>query len=62
MPGRRSSWLTISSAELRLSADEERLDKVSAQPLPYPYWHQGNTSSDRLSPADLTLLARHLKG
>ena len=21
----------------------ERLDKVSAQPLPYPYWHQANT-------------------
>jgi aryl-alcohol dehydrogenase-like predicted oxidoreductase len=53
----------LASAELTLAADEvERLDKVSAQPLPYPYWHQGNTSSDRLSPADLTLLARHIKG
>jgi aryl-alcohol dehydrogenase-like predicted oxidoreductase len=53
----------LASADLTLSAEEmERLDKVSAQPLPYPYWHQGNTSSDRLSPADLTLLARHIKG
>jgi aryl-alcohol dehydrogenase-like predicted oxidoreductase len=53
----------IASAELKLSADQvERLDKVSAQPLAYPYWHQVNTSSDLLSPADLTLLARHVKG
>jgi aryl-alcohol dehydrogenase-like predicted oxidoreductase len=53
----------LASADLTLSADEvDRLDKVSAQPLPYPYWHQANTSSDRLSPADLTLLARHIKG
>jgi aryl-alcohol dehydrogenase-like predicted oxidoreductase len=53
----------LAAADLTLSAEEmERLDKVSAQPLPYPYWHQGNTSSDRLSPADLTLLARHIKG
>jgi hypothetical protein len=46
---------------LTLSAEEvDRLDKVSAQPLPYPYWHHLNVS-DRLSPADLTLLARHIK-
>src|SRR5215207_173928 len=52
----------LGSAELSLSeAEVGRLDKVSAQPLPYPYWHQANTSSDRLSSADLTLLARHLK-
>jgi aryl-alcohol dehydrogenase-like predicted oxidoreductase len=52
----------LGSAELSLSeAEVGRLDTVSAQPLPYPYWHQANTSSDRLSSADLTLLARHLK-
>ena len=34
----------------------QRLDEVSAVPLIYPYWHQRNTSSDRLSPGDLTLL------
>ena len=51
----------LAAAELTLSAEEiARLDAVSAQPLLYPYWHQANTSSDRLSPADLTLLARHL--
>jgi len=51
----------LGAAVLTLSPDElERLDAVSAQPLMYPYWHQANTSSDRLSPADLTLLQRHL--
>jgi diketogulonate reductase-like aldo/keto reductase len=51
----------LAAADLRLSAEElERLDEVSAQPLPYPYWHHLN-ASDRLSPADLTLLARHIK-
>jgi aryl-alcohol dehydrogenase-like predicted oxidoreductase len=51
----------LGAAELTLSEDEvARLDAVSAQPLLYPYWHQANTSSDRLGPADLTLLGRHL--
>ncbi len=51
----------LAAADLTLTPDElTRLDDVSAQPLPYPYWHQANTSSDRLSPADLSLLARHL--
>ena len=53
----------LAAADLTLSADEiARLDTVSAQPLLYPHWHHANTSSDRLSPADLTLLARHLNG
>ncbi len=51
----------LAAAELSLSADEmERLDTVSASPLMYPFWHHAATSSDRLSPADLTLLGRHL--
>jgi aryl-alcohol dehydrogenase-like predicted oxidoreductase len=51
----------LAAADLSLSAEEmSRLDAVSAQPLLYPYWHQANTSSDRLSAADLTLLSRHL--
>jgi aryl-alcohol dehydrogenase-like predicted oxidoreductase len=51
----------LGAAELRLS-DEERatLDAVSAPPLIYPYWHQAKTASDRLSPADLSLLGPHL--
>jgi aryl-alcohol dehydrogenase-like predicted oxidoreductase len=49
------------AAELELSAEEiARLDDVSAQPLLYPHWHQANTSGDRLSAADLTLLERHI--
>jgi len=51
----------LASADLSLSKDEvARLDAVSAQPLLYPYWHQANTSSDRLSAADLTLLGPHI--
>jgi aryl-alcohol dehydrogenase-like predicted oxidoreductase len=53
----------LAAAELTLTEDEiTRLDDVSAEPLRYPYWHQANTSSDRLSPADLSLLERHLSG
>jgi aryl-alcohol dehydrogenase-like predicted oxidoreductase len=51
----------LAAADLKLAAaDIERLDEVSAQPLPYPFWHHLN-AQDRLSPADLTLLARHIK-
>ncbi|HEX4789242.1 MAG TPA: aldo/keto reductase [Actinospica sp.] len=51
----------LAAAELKLSADEHaRLDEVSRPPLLYPYWHQAATASDRLSPADLTLLGPHL--
>jgi diketogulonate reductase-like aldo/keto reductase len=51
----------LKSADLTLSADERAtLDAVSAMPLLYPYWHQANTSGDRLSAADLTLLGPHL--
>jgi len=51
----------LAAADLKLTETHiERLDKVSAQPLPYPFWHHLN-SKDRLSPADLTLLGRHLE-
>jgi aryl-alcohol dehydrogenase-like predicted oxidoreductase len=51
----------LAAASLTLSADERaRLDKASAPPLIYPYWHQAKTARDRLSPADLTLLGPHL--
>ena len=53
----------LAAADLSLSTDEvARLDEVSAQPLPYPFWHQAKTAGGRLSPADLTLLARHVPG
>ncbi len=51
----------LAAAGLTLTAEERgRLDKASEPPLIYPYWHQAKTASDRLSPADLTLLGRHL--
>ena len=47
--------------ELKLTEDErKRLDTVSQPPLLYPYWHQRNTASDRLSEADLALLRPYL--
>jgi diketogulonate reductase-like aldo/keto reductase len=51
----------LAAAELTLDDDERaRLDKVSAMPLNYPYWHQAATAADRLSPADLSLLGPHI--
>jgi aryl-alcohol dehydrogenase-like predicted oxidoreductase len=51
----------LAAADLELSpAGIERLDKVSAPVLLYPYWHQAKTARDRLSPADLTLLGPYL--
>ncbi|GAA5171302.1 MULTISPECIES: aldo/keto reductase [Amycolatopsis] len=50
----------LGAADLRLSEeDRKRLDAVSAPPLLYPYWHQVKTASDRLGPADLSLLGPH---
>jgi aryl-alcohol dehydrogenase-like predicted oxidoreductase len=51
----------VAAAELRLGDDERaRLEAVSRPPLLYPYWHQAKTASDRLGPADLSLLGPHL--
>ncbi|WFU03790.1 aldo/keto reductase [Rhizobium sp. CB3171] len=51
----------LASAELKLTEEErKRLDDVSLLPLLYPYWHQRNTATDRLSDADLSLIAPHL--
>jgi aryl-alcohol dehydrogenase-like predicted oxidoreductase len=51
----------IAAADLKLEAEErKRLDAVSALPLLYPYWHQARTASDRLGPADLSLLGPYL--
>ena len=52
----------LEAAELGLSAEERRrLDEVSALPLIYPFWHQAKTASDRLGPADLSLLGPHVR-
>jgi aryl-alcohol dehydrogenase-like predicted oxidoreductase len=51
----------LAASDLRLTdAEREQLDKASAPPLIYPYWHQAKTASDRLSPADLTLLGPYI--
>jgi aryl-alcohol dehydrogenase-like predicted oxidoreductase len=51
----------LDAADLRLEeAETARLEEVSRPPLLYPYWHQATTAADRLGPADLSLLARHL--
>ncbi|NNH32418.1 aldo/keto reductase [Rhizobium sp. SEMIA 4085] len=52
----------LAAAELKLTEEERRrLDDVSLPPVIYPYWHQLNTASVRLSEADMELFAPHLK-
>jgi aryl-alcohol dehydrogenase-like predicted oxidoreductase len=49
----------LAAADLHLSAEErDRLDRVSAIPLLYPYWHQRRLIGAHASPADLTLLGQ----
>lgn len=51
----------LAAADLKLTDEERsRLNEVSAPPILYPYWHQLQTASDRLSEADLSLLGPHL--
>jgi len=51
----------LGAAGVKLTAEERaRLDKVSLPTLLYPYWHQAWTASDRLGPADLSLIGPHL--
>ncbi len=51
----------LAAADLKLAAAERQcLDEVSAPPLLYPYWHQARAAKDRLSAADLILLAQHI--
>ncbi len=52
----------LAAADLKLTVEErDLLDNVSKTPLPYPYWHQRNAASDRLSEADMEALAGHEK-
>jgi aryl-alcohol dehydrogenase-like predicted oxidoreductase len=51
----------LKAAEIELTdAELDRLEQVSRPRLLYPFWHQAKTASDRLSAADLSLLAPHL--
>ncbi|MBA2516270.1 MAG: aldo/keto reductase [Solirubrobacterales bacterium] len=50
----------LGAAEVELSeAELARLDDLSRPPLIYPHWHQAKTASDRLGPADVSLLGPH---
>jgi aryl-alcohol dehydrogenase-like predicted oxidoreductase len=52
----------LAAANVRLAPEERaRLDKASAPVLIYPYWHQAKTAKERLSKADLSLLAPYVQ-
>jgi aryl-alcohol dehydrogenase-like predicted oxidoreductase len=52
----------LAAATLELAPEEvTRIEEVSRPPLPYPLWHQAAAASDRLSPADLSVLGRHIE-
>jgi aryl-alcohol dehydrogenase-like predicted oxidoreductase len=51
----------LAAANVALTVEERsRLDAVSQPVLLYPYWHQAKTAKERLSKADLSLLAPHI--
>jgi aryl-alcohol dehydrogenase-like predicted oxidoreductase len=53
----------LAAATLELGDEERgRLEEVSRPPLIYPFWHQWITANDRLSPADLSLMAHYPRG
>jgi aryl-alcohol dehydrogenase-like predicted oxidoreductase len=46
----------LAAASLALTDEQvDRIERVSRQPLLYPYWHQLKTASDRFSAADRSL-------
>ncbi|MBY3101267.1 aldo/keto reductase [Rhizobium laguerreae] len=52
----------LAASDLTLTDQERKLlDEVSLPPLIYPYWHQRSEAKDRLSGADLELIAPHIK-
>ena len=52
----------LKGADLALTDEERgRLEEVSRPRLLYPYWHQRANAADRLSEADLALLAPYLQ-
>ncbi len=60
--GRTDEQLTdnLAAASLVLSDDERaQIDTLTLPDLHYPYWHQRNTSADRLSAADWSLIAQY---
>jgi aryl-alcohol dehydrogenase-like predicted oxidoreductase len=54
--------VNLGAVDVQLSTEEaDALDRVSRTPLPYPLWHQAAHASDRLSPADESVLNPHLE-
>lgn len=52
----------LAAANLELTAGQlSRLEKVSRPTLLYPYWHQADNASDRLSAADYQLLQPYMQ-
>jgi aryl-alcohol dehydrogenase-like predicted oxidoreductase len=53
----------LAAAELTLTdAQVDRLEHASRPNLIYPYWHQRDSAAERLSAADLSLMAPYLTG
>jgi len=52
----------LAAADVTLSEDDVGLlDALSQQRLNYPHWHHALNAKDRLGPADLAMLGRHIK-
>lgn len=48
----------LGSLELSLSAeDRQAIDDAGRPPLAYPFWHQADMASERMSPADESIMA-----
>jgi aryl-alcohol dehydrogenase-like predicted oxidoreductase len=61
--GRTEAQLSdnLAAASLVLSDDErKRIDDLTLPDLRYPFWHQRNTSTDRLSAADWSLIRQYV--
>jgi aryl-alcohol dehydrogenase-like predicted oxidoreductase len=53
----------LGAVDVELTAEESgALERVSRRPLEYPYWHQAANASDRMSPADASILGPHIEG
>jgi aryl-alcohol dehydrogenase-like predicted oxidoreductase len=51
----------LAATSVELAPEETaRLEAITRPPLIYPFWHQRNSASDRLGPADLSLISPYL--
>lgn len=48
---------SLGALDITLSADEVKtIDSISPPPMMYPFWHQADLATDRLSPADKDII------